>query len=435
MALRTIGDLSKQELESVKARWIDLPNSDESSRDIDAAYNLSIGSVRKHAWRQNWKAERPSVDAPPKATVNDDGSIQEKAPERTYEGDVKIERLQSRLRHTERLYKQAVKEKAAVDRLVETIYDAIVAADPVTPYKATSPVLGEGEHGAVALLSDVHIGEVVSAEETNNLSEYDSEKFVERLHIWTEKVIGLTELRRSRMHVPNLELFMLGDVVSGDIHEELSNTNDVNVVEQVVSAVYHLSGVLLTLCQNFEQVNVAVVAGNHGRMKRKPYFKAKQISNWDYLIGLMLALNLRNQPNLSWHIPDTHWTVRDVLGTRFLLMHGDGIMSWNGIPHYGIQRMVGRLMTLVGRDMPIDRIVMGHFHDPVDTERYHINGNFKGGDEYSIGKMHVSGRPSQTMLYVHPENGVVGTERIYLDGGRKEFKIIENTSLRALLGT
>ena len=64
----------------------------------------------------------------------------------------------------------------------------------------------------------------------------------------------------------------------------------------------------------------------------------------------------------------------------------------------------------------------------MDTERWHINGNFKGGDEYSLGSLYKGCRPSQTLLYVHPKNGVVGMERIYLDeSDERNLSITEDT--------
>ena len=183
------------------------------------------------------------------------------------------QRLASQLRHVTRQYQQALKEKVAVDRLVEAAVDALQAAEPVRPLAITRSVESKSPHQVVALLSDVHVGEVVSASETNNLGEYNMEIFHRRLNLWTAKVLELVELRRQRLHVPRLSLFMLGDMVSGDIHDELTQTNDATVMEQVVQATQALSRAILTLSPHFETIEVAGVVGNHGRMARKPYYK------------------------------------------------------------------------------------------------------------------------------------------------------------------
>ena len=283
---------------------------------------------------------------------------------------------------------------------------------------------GRSPHSAVALVSDVHVGEVVSAAETNNLGSYDTDIFHDRLHRWTNKLLELVEIRRHRLHIPNLNLLFLGDIVSGDIHDELSNTNDGNIVEQTIVAAQSFSEAVLALIPYFEEIEISGVVGNHGRMARKPYYKNKQSRSFDYLVYKMMEMTLAKQPTVKFHIPESFWTVRDILGTKFLLLHGDGNTSWSGLPWYGIQRMTLKLMDMIGREVPFDKVVMGHFHDPVDTESWSINGSFKGGDEYSIGKLYTTGRPSQTLMYVHPIHGVVSTERIYLDDpGDRRVKI------------
>ena len=384
----TIGQLPEEEKQELERRW----KVGTSPSQLDAEFGLAYGATGRYASKQRWQK---------------DAAI--------WGHDVEVGRLNSRISHLTRLYNQAIKEKIAVDRIVEATVDAIKAAEPIKPLTLVDHTNTQ-EQRAVALVSDVHVGEVVLAKETNYLGEYNSDLFKQRLHIWTDKVVELVALRRQQSNVPNLSIFMLGDIVSGDIHDELSNTNDIAIVDQVILAAHSMSSAILTLCQHFEEIDISGVVGNHGRMNKKPYYKGKQRLNWDYLIYQIMAMMLAKQTSVSFHIPDSFWTIRDVLGTRFLLIHGDGGPSgFAGIPYYGVERVYLRLRDLVGREINFDRVVMGHYHDPIDTERWHINGSFKGADEYSIGRLYKGSRPSQTLMYVHPNHGVIGNERIYLD--------------------
>ena len=326
-------DLSPDDRFQIEAEW----KAGVSAPELDKRYDLTPGTVRKKASVKKW--------------IKGDGST-------TWETDVKFEKLQSKLKVLQRKYRAAVKDTAVLDRFLETARECIQAAEPIEPLYLPTDQSG-GEHRVVALLSDVHVGEVVSAEETNNLSEYNYGIFVERMKIWTKKVVELVELRRTRLHVPNLSVFMLGDMVSGDIHEELKVTNEGSVLDTVVFATKHIAAALLELSRHFEEIEVSGVVGNHGRMSKKPYFKGKQRVSWDYLIYQMLALHLKDQKNIKWHIPASFWTIRNVLGMRFLLFHGDGIQSTQGLPYYGIERAYLRLRDLIGSDVPFDRAVMG----------------------------------------------------------------------------
>ena len=412
--------------EEVKQRYI----KGERAVDLEREYQMPYKHLIKTGWRLGWNVLR-AIENTPQVTKDivakrDARVSQVQKPAESFERDVQMERLRAQNKILGQKLKEAVKGTATVDRVMEVLKDTTIASEPVEVFSTAPLGLTGDKHAAVALLSDVHMGEVVEAGETNGLANYDMATCYERAQIWVEKVVGLTELRRSRMDIPDLHLFMLGDIISGDIHDELSNSNEVPVIVQTQEAARLFSSAALTLSQHYENVYISVVAGNHGRMKKKPYYKNKQIANWDVLVGQIMALRLKNQSNIHFHIPEAFWTIRDVLGTKFFLMHGDGVKSWNSIPWYGVDRVTKSLLDMVGRDVMFDRVAMGHFHNPVDTESWHINGSFKGGDEYSIGAVYAAGRPSQTMLYVHPEMGVVSTERVYLDNGiKKRFETKE----------
>ena len=380
--------LTLQQQKLIEEQW----KSGVSAREIEREYDMLEGAIRKVAYNKGWRKDSDK-----------------------WEQDLEVERLKSQLNIANRKYNQAVKETSAVNRLVDTMRDTIKAAPAVKPLQIERRLKTGSDHHAVALVSDVHVGEVVSSSETNNLGAYNTAIFEERLERWTTNLLRLIELRRERLNVPSLSLFFLGDIVSGEIHDELANTNDSNIVEQTILAAQGFSESILALAPHFDEIEISGVVGNHGRMARKPYYKQKQIKNFDYLIYKMMELTLGKQDNIKFHIPDSFWTIRDVMGTRFLLVHGDGNMSWSGVPYYGIERSYLKLHELIGRDVAFDRVVMGHFHEIIITNRYIINGSFKGADEYSIGKLYRGGLPEQILMYVHPEHGIVGYETVILE--------------------
>ena len=386
--MNTFSNLTEADQRLIEDQW----KSGVSAADLEREHGLAMGAIRKTAYKKTWRKDSA-----------------------LWENDLEVERLKSKLSITNKKYNQAVKETVAIDRLVNTMRETIKAAPSVKPLKLTRKESSGSEHRAIALVSDVHVGEVVSAEETNNLGAYDTNIFRERLDRWTNNLLRLIELRRERLYLPSLSLFLLGDIVGGEIHDELTNTNDANIVEQVIIAAQSLSESVLALAPHFEEIEISCVVGNHGRMAKKPYYKQKQIKNFDYLTYKMMELTLANQKNVKFHIPDSFWTMREVLGTRFLLIHGDGNISTSGVPYYGIERAYGRLVDLIGKDIPFDRIVMGHFHEIIYTNRYIINGSFKGADEFSIGRLYRGSLPEQLVMYVHPVNGIVGVESVLLE--------------------
>ena len=63
-------------------------------------------------------------------------------------------------------------------------------------------------------------------------------------------------------------------------------------------------------------------------------------------------------------------------------------------------------------------VMLGHFHrvDSYDigTGSAWICGTMKGGDEFSLNRMHSVSAPKQVITYWHPVYGNVGTETVYL---------------------
>ena len=301
-------------------------------------------------------------------------------------------------------------------RIVDMLRTVLIASDTVeVPEIEVPKEVTTSEHTLVALLSDLHVGEVVKPTQIGGLDEYNLEVFNRRMNNWTTNLLYLTEIKRAKRQVDNIEIFCLGDFVSGEIHDELIRTNEVHVFEQVIITVQELQKSLLILARNFENITLSCVVGNHGRNARRPYAKDKQTMSFDYLIYQILAMLLVNQKNIKFIIPDSFFSFRNVLGTRFIMIHGDGIKSSLGIPYYGLSRMRSRIQDILGVDTPFDHMVLGHYHHFAQQDIYTINPSFKGADEYSVSGFFGANRPKQTLLTIHPEHGIVSTEHIFLD--------------------
>ena len=90
---------------------------------------------------------------------------------------------------------------------------------------------------------------------------------------WTEQILQLATLRRQFVPLPKLVVPMLGDMISGDIHDELAITNVGNNLDQMIYGAHVIAQSLIRLAANFEEVFVPCVVGNHGRMTKKPPMK------------------------------------------------------------------------------------------------------------------------------------------------------------------
>jgi hypothetical protein len=322
--------------------------------------------------------------------------------------DVVVQRWKSRAQEAERKYREAVERLEQDGAIIDAMREAVSALEPAPPPKKRER-RGRGRpETAVMLVSDYHIGERVSEEETGGLARYDFETFEKRWRYHVETVASLTKDKLAGYDIPRLQACMLGDMVSGTIHDELVVTADGTPMEWVVEGGHVIAQGLRDLAAEFEQVRVDCVVGNHGRLTRRPAYKQRYV-NWDYLLYKFIELELRDQRNVEFTVPRSFWDVIEVEGKHVLNLHGDNIRAWNGIPWYGITRAVGNLSTLLAsQGVRFDVVNLGHFHNAGALDRIGgelvLNGSAVGGNEYSIGALFTSNRPRQVLYGMHPEH-------------------------------
>lgn len=337
--------------------------------------------------------------------------------------------LRDRLEHAEDdIKKQAkINEKLtdqirSQERIGARIADALTGIDwgaPVFPPVSKSP--GKARpHEFLALMSDAHYGEVVDPEATLGIS-YNTDIARRRIEHYRDVVCRYKELRETSYDVPKLTIAVLGDMLSGMIHEELMATNEINVTEQSAQMANILWGLCKDFASEFEQVEMILVPGNHPRLSRKPQFKEKW-NNFEYGMGqgIEMALSESKIPNVTLQRPKSFVYLHEIFGRQIAMYHGDGIKSasFAGIPFYGLKQQreaMQSLLSVLGAGRA-SMLVMGHFHQHIywkgpDCDVL-INGSLKGPDEYIMTSRLAANPAEQVLLEFHPEHGLVNQAHI-----------------------
>jgi len=156
------------------------------------------------------------------------------------------------------------------------------------------------------------------------LNSYDLDIFNRRLYGWATQLLNLVNYRRNIATIDDLIMPMLGDMISGDIHEELARSNIANCMEQMIRGANLISQALMFFAPHFKTITVPCVVGNHGRMTRKPPMKDKYM-DWDYLLYQWVASFCTNQKNIKFDIPKSFINLFSVYDQTILMMHGDSI--------------------------------------------------------------------------------------------------------------
>jgi len=356
--------------------------------------------------------------------------------------DIEISKLKALNLILRKKYKQAIKLSSTQDTLLEYIQNYVQALPEVAVPKRKVIKKGNvSEEELILDLGDIHAGEVVNAVEMNGINEYNFDIAVRRLKFLADSVIEIAKNKLTGYTFRKLHIFGLGDWISGTIHEELVENANGNVVEWTMNLAYVIAQMFRELATEFEEIVFVGIVGNHGRLYKKPRFKARYV-NWDFVCYQMLSALLAKQKNITCIIPKSFWYVHEVNNYKFLILHGDNINSNLGIPWYGIQRMVANLKELLAsKNQYFDYIMLGHFHnygllDRVKGELI-INGSLIGGNEYSTGKMFTSSEACQHFCGVHPKWGMTFRYKINVQNvskkGELPYKYVEDMTLGSLI--
>ena len=200
--------------------------------------------------------------------------------------DSRIAKYRAEALRYRRLYQLSIKKNLDGTSIIEAIQDAAISFKKVPLQnipKPKGPIKGQSAQIVVAPLTDTHIGEDVDYQQMAGLNSYSFDIFNKRLFGWATTVLNLVQLRRASVPINELVIPMLGDMISGDIHDELIKTNQDNVMGQMIRGANLIAQALMYLAPHFKTITVPCVVGNHGRMTRKPPMKDKYM-DWDYLL-------------------------------------------------------------------------------------------------------------------------------------------------------
>ena len=295
---------------------------------------------------------------------------------------------------------------------LEVFFNRVLSAvSPIAPLisnfkeKSTS---AKSRVDAVFHVTDSHMGSVQEADEIEGFNEFCPEICDQRNKAFIRRGVEWVKLHRNAYDVKVCHVLFTGDLISGDIHDELRVTNAFPAPEQVVRAAQSHAIQLALLAANFEKVIVEFITeDNHARLTKKPQAKEAGKNTFNYLVGRMLELYVSKHDNIEFNLHPMNEKVIHVLNRNYLIKHGHGIKAWMGIPWYGIERSVAReSMQDIQRakDIGFHKMIFGHFHTPIDHWLYSCGGSVSGTDAYD----HQAGRyspPSQSAWLVHPKYG------------------------------
>lgn len=280
--------------------------------------------------------------------------------------------------------------------------------------KVSNPV------AAVFHNTDGHMGMVQEASEIEGFGEFNPHLCRARQLFAADMFVEMVELHRANYAINDCHVIVTGDMISGDIHKELTVTNAFPAPVQTAEAGKLLADLIYKLHPHFQNVFVHFnVPDNHGRLSEKIQFKEAGQNSLNYLVGYIATISTASLPNVTFNTYYSYQKVIEVLNRRYLITHGHAIRSWMGVPYYGIEKKAGKesMRRMVTKQGGFDRIVMGHYHAPLTHPWFWIGGAVSGTDALDFTQGRHAG-PSQAIWFVHPKWGEFDRTDLDLSGAK-----------------
>lgn len=296
------------------------------------------------------------------------------------EQDAELARLRAEVASLKGRYKAAL---AQIDRERER-GDAIAGLAGVKGRRPpTKSVKGRTHATAICVLSDWHVEEGVSAEQTSGLNQYDLEVADARIAELAERISTLVEHERQLVKLDRIVIAALGDFISGHIHEELLETTHLAPLAAMRWAAERLRGIIDMAADMAAEVVVVTQPGNHGRSNHgKPRAATEHDHSFEQNAYLVMAA-AETRPNVRWEVCEGYLGYLDLDGFVVRYQHGHALKYAGGVG--GITIPVNKAIAQWNRSRHADLDVFGHWHQFGWLRgRYVSNGSLIGMNGYGI---------------------------------------------------
>ena len=321
---------------------------------------------------------------------------------------------------TEAEHREHVAEK---DRLIKrylTILKAVekerdVALELRRHKVHPAPILAssdeEGEATAFAIGGDWHVEETVDPRSVNGLNEYSLETADRRISQFFRSILRLTEIERAGTKIENLVLALLGDMMTGYIHEELQESNGLSPTETVLWLRQRIKAglELLKTEGGFKRIMVTCSYGNHGRTTKKTRHATGAKNSYEWMMYHMLRDDI---PGVEWLIADGYHLYFEVYGRLIRQHHGDNVQYQGGIGGLTIPTEKAIAGWNKARTPYLD--IFGHHHTAQQSQRWLCNGSLIGYGAYSLAIKAGFEPPQQTYFLLDSKRGRTATWPIFL---------------------
>jgi hypothetical protein len=275
-----------------------------------------------------------------------------------------------------------------IDRLrdaeARTAYLDAISVAPTAVTIKPFPAGNKRAATAVAMASDWHIEETVEASTVQGRNEYNIKIAKVRAERFFQGVQWLIRFHRQAFDIRALVLALMGDLITGFIHEELQESNGCAPTEAVLLLLAWIEAGIRMLLKDgsLDRIVVPCCYGNHGRTTQKRRIATGAVNSFEWLMYQILKDRFRDEPRVEFDCgKSAHQYVR-VHDRTLHFHHGDEVRFLGGVG--GLAVPLGRRIPKWDNVIQSDYHHVGHFHQFLDLGHTLVNGSLMGYNAYAM---------------------------------------------------
>lgn len=270
---------------------------------------------------------------------------------------------------------------------------------------------------AIGCYSDSHCGERVDKRVTNGLNEYNLDICTQRTKIFFQKYVKLIHKERKDIIIKKGVIGLLGDLITGYIHEELRQNNYLSPIEETLFMCDLLVNGLKFVADNSELEELTVVCkmGNHGRNTSKKTIATGYKNSYEWMLyhTVKKTLEMAGYNKIKFIIEEGEFTYLTLYDKVTRWCHGDHFNYKGGVA--GVEIPLKTWLYKMNQQKRADMTFMAHWHTYMTSTQCTINGSIMGLNAYAIGFGANDSRIMQNFQLLDSELGFTINAPIFLN--------------------
>lgn len=330
--------------------------------------------------------------------------------EKSIKKDREIQKLRTELNSLKKQYKNSLKEvdKAHGRSNVMDLFEVNNNHSLIMKEVENFPQEDQETNRAVAFLiaSDWHVEELVDPTTINGLNEFNLEICEKRIKKFFQNGVNLINKSKVFNQIDTVVLGVLGDIISGYIHDELIESNECSPTEAIIFADKMITAGIYYILENTDVKKILVPCcfGNHGRTNVKKKISTSYKNSFEWLMYQNMKDRFEDHEKVEFIVENgihVYLNVFDSYVVRF--HHGDSMRYGGGVG--GLTIPVNKSINQWNKIKHAYLDVFGHFHQLKDNGNFIVNGSLVGYNAFALSIKADYEEPKQAFFLIDEEYG------------------------------